>query len=379
MTNHDKMAALLASAASLGADYRAKSDALSSDMRKRADAAAYANARVEDDKFEVSGFAALRYIGLAEMGRHLQAAFNQDCQERRDAARGMADAFMSSMTGATAKTLNGGKQAGYTRVISLGDNAERCRAALQGRLLHWRGVKASAAEIEDAKEKAEAIATANRYLVPCGDAPNADGSYPTDKDGKARTPKFNGRPAITIDGVSIPFGRGTDRDAQFAAFAALYGEHGDKVLRPEIVDAFLDNGGRFKPSGEKTVADLANEALAAIDGLLGVGGKESGDGAFLQLAGAIMARIAKEGLKGSATVSAANAAADSSDSEESSTGGENPEHTANTDGSAADILADATANTPVPEVEGPGVTLGGPAPASVRPRRNRKGKEAAAA
>lgn len=374
MTNHDRMAALLASAAHLGADYKTRLDAQSADMRKRADAATHAAARVEDDKFETGGFNALRYKGLTELAGALHAAFNTDSQMRRDAARGMADAFMSSMTGATAKSLAGGKQAGYSRVIQMGDAAERARVALQSRLDYWRGVKASAAEIEDAKEKAAAIATANRYLVPCGDAPMADGSYPTDKDGKQRVPKFCGRPAVVVNGVDIPYGRGTDRDAQFAAFAGLYESHGDKVFGADVVDAFLDNGGRFKPSGDKSVGDLANDALAAVDALLAAGGAQSGDGAFLQLAGAIFTRIAKEGLKGSAMP----AEPDSSEAEESApdtvAGSENPEHTENAPdaGTAEDILADAA-------TEGVGVVLGAPAATPARPRRNRKQKEAEAA
>lgn len=368
MTTHDKMAALLASAAHLGADYKAKQADIETDARKRSEAATFAAARVEDDKFSASGFDSLRYKGLTQMGRDLQAAFNTDSQERRDTARGMADAFMASFTGATQATLKGGKQAGYANVITLGDNAERCRMALQSRLLHWRGVKASAAEIEDAKDKAAVIAEANRYLVPCGAAPNEDGSHPTDREGKKQTPKFNGRPACNINGVPIPFGRGTDRDAQMAAFALLFADHGDKVLAPEVCDAFLDNGGRYKASGDKTVADLANDALAAIDGLLGSGGKESGDGAFLVLAASLFGRIAKEGLKGSATVSVA----DSTPEEESK-----PEPEATDAGSAAEVLAEVTSPEPA-TVDGPGITLGGAAPtAPARPKRNRKEVKAA--
>lgn len=378
MTMHDRIAALLASAANLGADYKAKIDAQAHDMGKRSQAAATATALVEDDKFETGGFNALRYLGLTEVANALGAAFNQDCQERRDAARGMADAFMSSMTGATAKTLNGGKQAGYARVIGMGKDAERARVALQSRLNHWRGVKKSAADIEDAAERAETIATANRYLTPCGNAPMADGSWPTDKNGKKVAPKFNGRPARVVNGVEIGFGRGTDRDAQFAAFAALHETYGDKVFGADVVDAFLDNGGKFKASDDKTVGDLANDALAAVDALLAAGGAQSGDGAFLQLAGTIFARISREGLKGSATVSAADAGDDTTDSAES--GSENPEHNENSDaGSAEDILAEVGDASPAPEVEGPGVTLGAPSGPASRPRRNRKQKEAEAA
>lgn len=369
-TEMDRLSALMSSAANLGATYKAKADAAKEAAAKNKATRDQAVKSVADDDFSAGGFASHRYLGLTEMAGTLRRHFNTDSNESRQAARAMADSFMQSFTGQGVKSLNGGKQAGYASVIALGDDAERCRVALQSRLEHWRSIHDSDVEGESGGDRAARRAEARMYLTPCGDAPNEDGSLPTNKDGTTRQPKFNGRPAREVNGVKIPFGRGTDRDAQFAAFARLFEQYRDAVFHPEVVDAFLSNGGKWKPNATESVDSLANEAVTAIDKLVGMAG-DSGDVGFLQAAAAVLGRIAREGFKSS------NVAAPITEPETPDDSAGDTESTPEGDTDPADVLA-GLGETPDTGTEAPGepVALGRPS----RPRRNRnKGGEAAAA
>lgn len=291
---------LLAQAAHIGADTRVEIEAAKTLADKAKQRAADAKSDADDRAYEGSGFASPRYLGLVKVAGVWGANFNAESQDSRDAQSAMAASFMASMTGQTDKSLNGGKRAGYARVIGLGTNAERVRFALQARLDHWRSEHDSAPEGESAKDAAERKATARRYLTPCGDAPDVEGGHViTNSKGETKPPKFCGRPAKIVNGVEIKYGRGTDRDAQFAAFAALYAEHGDKVLARDVIDAFLDNGGRYKADSNPTVESVSGAILASLDELMALGGKSSGDAAMLMAAHAVIDRIRAQGFKDS--------------------------------------------------------------------------------
>lgn len=361
---------LLASAASIGATTRTEIESAKAIADKAKQRAADARTASDDLVYAGSGFAAPRYNGLVQVASLWGSHFNADSQDSRDAQGAMATSFMASMTGQTDKSLNGGKRAGYAAVIGMGANAKRAQQALQQRLDHWKREHDSTPEGESAKDAAERKATARRYLTPCGDAPDVEGGRSiTAKDGSAKAPKFNGRPARTVRGVSIAYGRGTDRDAQFAAFARLFAEYGDVVLLPDVVDAFLDNGGKFKADSEASIESSCGAALAAIDELMAMGGKASGDAAMLMAAHAVIERIRTQGFKASQVAPLAEV--EVSEPEVSEPEGE-PE--------VGDVLAgvgtepEAPAQAPEGEpAEGEGVALGAPA-ASKRPRRNRGSK-----
>lgn len=249
---------------------------------------------------ETAGFGSPMFMGLASLGTDYAREFNDfDTQDARDAAAAVARVFLVSCTGASDKTLAGGTINGYASAIRLGPNAERARCALQARILHYYAESDSDVPDESAQDKAARKANAKRYITPCGTAPNADGSWPEDAKGNPVLPKFNGRPATTVRGITIPFGRGTDRKAQFAAFAHLYHAHGDIVLHHEVVDAFLDNGGKYAAQDNNTPQAHASKALESLEALNLAGGAASGDATFITLAVAVLTRIAKDGLKAS--------------------------------------------------------------------------------
>lgn len=390
MDNTNFLESLLASAASIGIKTRSEIESAKAIADKAKQRAADAKAQSDDRTFEGSGFASPRYNGLVEVAGLWGKYFNADSQDARDAQAAMATSFMSSMTGQTDKSLNGGKRAGYASVIGMGANAARAQRALQQRLDHWRREHDSAPEGESPKDAAERKAKARRHLSVYEGGPDVEGgTVCTAKDGSVKPPRFCGRPSGVFGGVPISFARGRDRDSQFAEFARLYAEHGDKVLLPEVVDAFLDNGGRFKADSEVTVESACGAALAAIDQIMSLGGKGSGDTASLMAAHFVIERIRTEGFKSSQVAAAP---------EPEVGDGEFPVDITFEPGLAAkldaqiaaeqepevgDVLAGVGSEPEAPAqgasepAEGEGVALGAPA-ASKRPRRNRGGKEAQA-
>ena len=260
---------LLAGAASIGADTRATLLAAEESLNKAKQRAATARDVADTEDRALSGFDSPRFIGLAKVAGLWGKHFNQrDSQDARDACAAMAKAFVSSFTAQTDKSAAGGKFAGYSHTVALGGNAERLRAAVAQRLSHWQGLLESASQIEDATERADAIATAKRYTVVCGPALTEAGEHPVDEKGKIKVAKFRGRPAVVVNGVPIPYAGATNRDSQFAGLSRLMAEHGDKVLAPEVLDAFLDNGGRVKADdSEKTLAGYCADVRSALDSI----------------------------------------------------------------------------------------------------------------
>ena len=291
---------LLSTAATVGSAMKAEIEMLDKRNTIAKELRGEAKKTAELVERESSGFGAPTFKGLASLGADYAREFNDsDTQDARDAAAAVARVFLTNCTGASDKTLAGGTLNGYASVVRLGPNAERARHALQSRILHWYSGLDSDVPDETATDKAERRAQAKRFITPCGTAPNADGSWPKDTKDNPVVPKFNGRPACHVRGIDIPFGRGTDRKAQFAAFAALFHTHGDIVLHHEVVDAFLDNGGKYAAQDNNTPQTHASKALESLEALNLAGGAASGDATFITLAIAVLARIAKEGLKAS--------------------------------------------------------------------------------
>lgn len=279
-------------AAAIGSDFKAKADTFESAAKSRKEASATARDSVVKDDRSRGGFDTFMFQGLSRVAGAFGRLYNDPTSPEASAAAELAArSFTASFTGATDKTAKGGTAAGYVHHILLGANGESVRNALQRRLDYWQE---SVDSETDPKRKAEAAKLAARYTVVCGDAPLPDGSFPVDSKGVAKVPRHNGRPAATVNGVDIAAGRATDRKAQFAAMSRLYAMHGAAALSPEVVDAFLDNGGRFQ--AEVNVTALASQAQETLEKLLLAGGNISGDGSFLTVAVARLAAIAKNGL-----------------------------------------------------------------------------------
>lgn len=352
---------LLSQAAHIGANTKVEIERAESILAKSRERAAEARDLLNERETAAKGFDAPRFMGLVEVGAAHGAAFNQETQDSVDAARAMAKAFMASYTGRTDKSLAGGALSNLAAVINTGKNAAHLRTMLASRVAHWQGVLDSAPEGESASDKAARIALAKRYTVTCGDAPNENGDWPKDsKTGAEKMPKFNGRPAVTINGVSIPFGRGTNRDSQIAAFADLFVKYGDRVFASDVVDAFLDNGGRYKADAESSLPDACDAVMTAIDQMMSLGGKGSGDESFLMTVSAVVSRIMKDGFR------AGHIADPVQEAPESDTvGGADTMGGADTVG-GADTLAGSAED--VLEGLGEGVALGAPSPAEEAPK-----------
>ncbi len=248
---------------------------------------------VAQDARKVAGFDTHMFRGLSAVANMLGRAFNDlTTPQARKAAEGAASSFMSSFTDATDKTKKGGTLGAYVTHIMLGQNGERLRVALNDRLDYWYESVRLAGEDKSkdaAKNLKRAKDRAAEFLTVCGDAPKEDGSWP---DG--RKPRHNGRRERKFpNGVVIPSGRGTDRKAQFAQASTFYHTYGDAFLDPNVLDAFLSNGGKYEY--ERTIADLASDAVAAIEALQLAGGTGSAQGAFLIVAHAELRAIVTAG------------------------------------------------------------------------------------
>jgi hypothetical protein len=364
MTENNLLAALLAHAANIGANVKAEMAEAKESLDKSRQRREHVNAEIDANEARASGFDAPRFIGLASVAGEFARIYNgQDSDDTRDAAQAAASTFTGAFTAQTEKSAKGGKSAGYTHAILLGTRAETLRNALAARLRHWRDVLDSAPEDESPSAKAARVAEAKRFLVPCGEALMEDGSVPLDDKGNEKRAKFMGRPARTVRGVPIKFGRATNRDSQMAEASRFFATYGDVVLTSEVLDALLDNGGRYKPEGDESLSGMCAEARGTLDKIMAAGGANSGDAAFLMALHATLGRIMTEGFKTSQV-------AGTQDAPENADQGD---PLAGTGGESLDAQEGAGAPS-----DAPGVVLGeGIAPAAgktARPRRN-KGKE----
>lgn len=375
------LTSLLASAASVGASMKAADDSAKARSADKKSAVGEARRDSEIASRETSGFGTGLFVGLSRVGALFAAEFNDpDSREARDAADACARSFMASFTGATDKTAKGGTSAGYAKAIRLGTKTESVRYAMQYRLLHWYDRLDSADTLEPAEAKA-AREEARRFTTVCGDAPLPNGDWPTDNKGQRKRPKFNGRPARTVRGINIPFGRGTDRKAQFAAMLEMFETHGDSAIQSDVLDAFLDNGGKFVDPNADSAESHAANALASVEKLCLAGGSTSADAAILSLAITVLNRISREGL-------AQSVAAPEEDTRERSPDVVKPGDETQDDSGTAEESGEApqgeaqdaaegilAAEEPAPAPEGAPVVLGAP---TGRPSR-RKGKGVASA
>lgn len=294
----DVINAILETAATIGAETKADAEAFAANMKRHTQERASAQDVLNADQRTLSGFNAFRFIGLARVAEAFGRRFNDTTTEAaRDTAKAAARSYLASFTGATEKTKAGGREAGSAAVIMMGLGAERARHALQSRLDYWQGVKDGADDMSDKSEAKVQRELANRYLTPCATAPDASGALPTDKSGAVVVPRHKGRTERVVNGVTVPACHGgTNRDSQMAQIAKMYLTHGEAVLNPDVLDALLDNGGKYEHDNN-TVEAHASAAAAAIEKLMLAGGSTSSDASVLTLAGVILARIAEQGLK----------------------------------------------------------------------------------
>lgn len=252
----------------------------------RRDAKSAQDAVRERDRGEV-GFDKPRFVALARIGAAYGAAYlanNSGPATGADAAaHSAASAFASAFTKAQNKTVQGGGVvAGFRAVINLGQNAERVRKALAERVSYWTRIyDEPKGESEDAQQYAKRRDDAARHMTPA----SCDGAKP----------KHAGRPGGAIHGIVLEPGKGTNRTSQLAAAAILYAAHGDNFLHPEVLDAFLDNGGKVEAPKDS----LESAAGKAYDALIVVAdewkGRLSGDGALLSMALAVLAKARDTG------------------------------------------------------------------------------------
>ena len=294
---------LLTSAAEIGRQMQVESEA---DAKYAKDASVRlgdAKAGARDAGRTLAGFATPMFRGLASLGGLLASdntvGRDMDSPLAQSIAAGMAESFMSAFTGATDKTKAGGTVTGYVATIRTGHAAERIRSGLQNRLEHWTAKLDSVDGLNDEDSKA-IRETAKRYTVQPGPSLDSSGNWPTrnDKDGNPipYAPKFLGRVACTINGIDLPHRGATDRKAMLAAAARLYASHGDAMLHPDVLDAILDNGGRYTPPADESVKGLASAAREAINKVLLAGANASADAAGLQIAAQLLGMIAENGL-----------------------------------------------------------------------------------
>jgi hypothetical protein len=295
-----RLEGFLASAAHIGEETSRAIADLKTRTNKAVDAQNTARKVSDEIAQESSGFKTPLFVGLVSVANAFSQVFNDTTsQSAIDAANAASRSFMASATGSTEASLKGGRVNGYADAIRLGNDATRVIDALQGRLNHWNRVLEGAKAIEDAAKRAIIVTQAKRYTLVCTSTPETDGSWPKSKNGEVTKPKFNGRPANHVNGVNIPAARGLPRDGQLAAFIALFKTYGDETLHPDVVDAFLDNGGRYVDPNADSPTALASQALEKVNALLLAGANASGDAASLSVLVSILDRIAREGLRDS--------------------------------------------------------------------------------
>lgn len=240
---------------------------------------------------DIKGFNRPRFSTLARIGAAFAQSYSDNVGGLRmgadAAAHSAASEFAAAFTDASDKTTKGGGTVGlYKTVITTGVNAERVRKALAERVAFWEREIDSKPDGESAKDRAERLANARRFttVASCG----AKG-------------KHKGRPSKTFtmpDGskIVISNGEGTNRTNQLAAACVLFQAHGDNFLHPDVLDAFLDNGGLLDKAGKDSVESIAASAHASIMSLMDEhGGRISADGAMLTMALAVLRQIADTG------------------------------------------------------------------------------------
>lgn len=290
---------LKSEAASLGVKMRAKlaeAQALAEQAKNaKTDAdrkAALAKAAAFDSATgNGGGFKTLRFTGLADMGTLFGTRINDPSSDTALAvASDMVVSFMSSFTATTAKTKAGGTEAMLGRVVRCGVSAPKLLNAMQARLDHWQAIRDSANESDNPQEAKAARDQADRFLI-VADSPKKD-----DKGVVVKPARYAGRPATVVNGIAIEAGSGTNRTAQLAQAAALFLAYGDDALKPAVLDALLDNGGKVEKASA-SVEDTAAKALDAVNALMTEhGGEATADAINLRVFAEVLKRIKAQGF-----------------------------------------------------------------------------------
>ena len=294
--------ALNSIAATIGREAMESTQAHDNKEKRLAESQAELSGESQALKRESSGFGSARFSGLARVGAAyssflIQGKVNDnDGAQARDAAEAAARSFVASFTGQTDKSAKGGKHAGYVTTIRLGDKAKTLTDALNRRVKYWEHA-ADSYKNDPAlspAEKARMIAESDRFTKLAKLCPAVEGGNP-DIDGKRAT--HAGRPSRTINGVALTYKGATNRDSQIAEASRLFAQYGDSFLRDDVIDSFLDNGGKLEKI--VTVEGEAAKALALVEYLQANGGSRSQDSAFFQMAQMVLTRITREGFKDS--------------------------------------------------------------------------------
>jgi hypothetical protein len=363
-------ARLLHSAASMGTAKKAEADTLKAAHDKAKARLADARGVVADESRRAAGFATPMFQGLAEMGTLWASSFNDtDSPIAQESAEGMANTFTATFTGATDKTAKGGTTSGYATTIRTGRLAERMLQLLQNRLESWQA-RAESVKDDNSDEARALRETCARYTVIPGPSAGPNGEWPTREDKEKNkipyAPKFNGRPACVVNGIALPHRGACDRKSMLASLARLVLEHKESALHPDVLDAILDNGGRYKAAPDDSPQGFAARGVENLEKILLHGGAASADVAALVMAKALLERIAAEGLRESAPAETVQTD-DSGDSEDS---GESASES--TSESASESTSEAPNEPPV--TEGEPVALGTPSGKRARKARKEGGK-----
>jgi hypothetical protein len=289
--------AFLARAASIGVEAKAREAEMKAAVDAESRAAADARESLRDCKRRAAGFRRPMFRALGDIAAAFESSSNDFASIpetfKESIASRAAQTFAASYTGRTEKSAKGGVTAGWTHVIFLGRHGRALIEALADRVDYWQKV---ADEPVTDEASAALRDTALRYVTPAASCPAPDGRIEPGKP-----PKHNGRAPVTLTvmgkTVVLPYRGATNRDAILAEAARLARTHGIEIAtHPFVLDAVLDNGGRWrKPEGD--VQALAAEALTALDKILSMGGAESLDGASLMVMRDVIHRIAQQGLR----------------------------------------------------------------------------------
>ena len=217
----EKMKALLAEAAALGQIVREQSSqTLPKSDRSRAD------------------FRAPRFEAQWKLAQKFSGEFlSMPDEQRQRKANELARELWSNYTNRTEKSESGGALTNVEHMILCGSSARKIIEGLQSRIDYWRSMSQGAHDLtEDADQ--EGATKALRYLEVCGKAPKS----PNDQDGDF---KHYGRQATTVNGIPVSRRGATNRDSQVAEAARMFRDYGEPALAPEVLDAVLDNGGRY--------------------------------------------------------------------------------------------------------------------------------------
>lgn len=291
-----------------------------------------AKAAALDGAESFKGFASPQFMGLRDVAKafHKLVLTNnavQPDQIKALAAQAVAE-FVAGYTDKTEASAKGGTNNNMARFVSAGNYGVKLLDALHERREFWRQ------RLADAKAESpvdqEAADMANRFLQVARIAPLTQGGdlVFTDEKGRVKHATHYGRPAKVItmpDGrkLDIEFGRGTTPLSIAASYARAFGEFGDMILDPsvrdEVIDSFLDNGGKV-PKGDEPqdIIGLAARAADLVAKLAEAVDSDSPDAGMLQMMRQQLDRIASEGPASgdSAPLSLPDSADESSESVE---------------------------------------------------------------